>query len=48
MHAIEYSYASESFSNIWTEREVGYELRNQNQHIIPIAGQKIVKALMDC
>ncbi len=48
MHAIEYSYASESFSNIWTEREVSYELRNQNQHITPIAGQKFVKELMDC
>jgi hypothetical protein len=38
MHAIEYSYAPESFSNIWTKnerREVGYELRNQNEYIIP-------------
>jgi hypothetical protein len=38
MHAIEYSYTPESFSNIWTKnerREVGYELRNQNEYIIP-------------
>jgi hypothetical protein len=38
MHAIEYSYAPESFSNIWTKNErrgIGYELRNQNEYIIP-------------
>jgi hypothetical protein len=43
MHAIAYRYNLESFNNIWlanNQRDVGMELRNTNEFILPLVRRK--------
>jgi hypothetical protein len=38
MHSIEFNYAPSAFANTWTknnERNIGHELRNENDYVLP-------------
>ncbi len=48
MHSIEFNYAPRAFANTWvknSERNVGHELRNDNDCFLPLPRIKMLKKI---